>query len=152
MLTRFIPLAIAACALVAGCTTMHPRVERSCEKTRLRRQQGVHGDRHRELPALPGLRRVGRLRPRVRRRQEQADRTFAGSSSAKRACEFAANGIAFDSSVFQCSPESEGKDKFVCKDAHPDFGIFKYSVNVTVKDSLFGPRGVQSLDPWVVNY
>ena len=32
MLTRFIPLAIAACALVAGCTTMHPRVERVAKK------------------------------------------------------------------------------------------------------------------------
>jgi len=70
----------------------------------------------------------------------------------EKGAEFAANGIAFDSSVFQCSPEAEGKDKFVCRNAHPDFGIFKYSVNVTVKDSLFGPRGVQSLDPWVVNY
>ena len=107
MLTRFIPLAIAACALVAGCTTMHPRVERVAKK--------LDCDGSKECTVTVTVNCLHYL-----------------------GCDV--------------SVESEGKDKFVCKDAHPDFGIFKYSVNVTVKDSLFGPRGVQSLDPWVVNY
>ena len=64
--------------------------------------------------------------------------------------EFAANGIVIDNSAFEC--RAEAKDAFVCRDRHPEFGIFKYAIHVTVKDSVFGPRGVQSLDPWIVNH
>ena len=63
--------------------------------------------------------------------------------------EFTADGISFRNSAFDCRPE--GKQAFVCRDAHPAFGVFRYTVNVTVKQSPFGPRGVQSLDRWVVN-
>jgi hypothetical protein len=149
MLTRFIPLAIAACALVAGCTTMHPRVERVAKK--------LDCDGSKECTVTVTVNCLHYLGCDV---SVDYDLVFVAGKNkqtdirwklvGEKGVEFAANGIAFDSSVFQCS--SEGKDKFVCKDAHPDFGIFKYSVNVTVKDSLFGPRGVQSLDPWVVNY
>ena len=31
----------------------------------------------------------------------------------EKGAQFAANGVAFDSSVFQCAPEAEGKDNFV---------------------------------------
>ena len=151
MLTRFIPLAVAACALVAGCTTMHPRVERVAKK--------LDCDGSKECTVTVTVNCLHYLGCDL---SVDYDLVFVAGKNkqtdirwklvGEKGVEFAANGIAFDSSVFQCSPESEGKDKFVCKDAHPDFGIFKYSVNVTVKDSLFGPRGVQSLDPWVVNY
>ena len=68
---------------------------------------------------------------------------------ARAVAEFTADGISFRNSAFDCRPE--GKQAFVCRDAHPAFGVFRYTVNVTVKQSPFGPRGVQSLDRWVVN-
>jgi hypothetical protein len=55
-----------------------------------------------------------------------------------------------DSGEFQCSPKPERKE-FACSDKHTDFGVFKYRINVTVPESVFGPRGVPSLDPWIVN-
>lgn len=63
--------------------------------------------------------------------------------------EFADNGIVVGNSAFDCKPA--GKKKFMCTDKHPEFGVFKYAINVTIKESPFGPRGVQSLDPWIVN-
>jgi hypothetical protein len=68
----------------------------------------------------------------------------------ERQAEFADNGIVLDNSSFECRPE--GKDAYMCRDKHPDFGVFKYAINLTIKDSAFGPRGVQSLDPWIVNH
>ena len=68
----------------------------------------------------------------------------------ERQVEFANNGIVLDNAAFEC--RAEGRDGYVCRDKHPDFGVFKYGINVTVKDGVFGPRGVQSLDPWIVNH
>jgi hypothetical protein len=67
----------------------------------------------------------------------------------EKGAEFASNGIVVENSVFDCKPE--GRDRFSCTDKHPDFGVYKYAINVTVKDGVFGPRGVQSLDPWIIN-
>jgi hypothetical protein len=151
MPTRIIPLAFACCVLIAGCTAMHPRVERVGKK--------LDCDGSKECLVTVTVNCLHYLGCDV---SVDYDLVFVAGKNkqmdirwklvGEKGVEFAANGIAFDSSVFQSTPESEGKDQFVCKDTHPDFGIFKYSVNVTVKDSLFGPRGVQSLDPWVVNY
>ena len=69
---------------------------------------------------------------------------------AERQVEFANNGIVLDNVAFEC--KAEGRDAYVCHDRHPDFGVFKYGINVTVKDGAFGPRGVQSLDPWIINH
>ena len=63
---------------------------------------------------------------------------------------FPADGIALDSGEFDCSRKPEGKE-ISCVDRHSGFGIFKYRVNVTVPNSAFGPRGVPSLDPWIIN-
>ncbi len=63
--------------------------------------------------------------------------------------EFAGNGIVLDNADFDC--KAQGKDKFRCSDRHSGFGVFKYTVNITAPKSAFGPRGVPSLDPWVVN-
>ena len=151
MSTRTVSWTLAACALIASCTAMHPRVERvakklDCDGTKACTVTVTVNCLHYlgceifvdyDLVFVAGKNNKTDLRWKL-----------AGDKGAQ----FAANGIAFESSVFQCTMESEGRDTFVCKNAHPDFGIFKYSVNVTVKDSLFGARGVQSLDPWVVNY
>ena len=63
--------------------------------------------------------------------------------------EFAATGIVIDNSVFECAVE--GGATIACRDRHPEFGVFKYAINVTVKNSAVGPRGVPSLDGWIVN-
>lgn len=63
--------------------------------------------------------------------------------------EFAGNGIVLDDTQFKCRPKE--KKGYVCSDSHSDFGVFKYTINVTVPSSAFGPRGVPSLDPWIVN-
>jgi len=151
MLKRTPAAALVGCILVAGCATMHPSVQRSarkldCDGSNACTVTVVVDCLHYfgcDISVDYDLVFVSGKNNKIDIRWQ-----LAGEKGAA----FAANGIALDSSVFQCAPEGEGKDKFVCKDAHPDFGIFKYSVNVTVKDSLFGPRGVQSLDPWVVNY
>ncbi len=151
MSMRISAAAIAACVLLAGCAAMHPRVERSAKK--------LDCDGSKACTVTVSVECLHYLGCDI---SVDYDLVFVSGKNNKvdirwqlageKGAAFAANGIALDSSVFQCGPEGEGKDKFVCKNAHPDFGIFKYSVNVTVKDSLFGPRGVQSLDPWVVNY
>lgn len=64
--------------------------------------------------------------------------------------EFPANGIVLDETEFECKGTPE-KKQFACTDKHSDFGVFKYRINVTVPQSAFGPRGVPSLDPWIVN-
>jgi len=63
---------------------------------------------------------------------------------------FPSNGIVLDSGEFQCSAKLETKE-FACADKHVDFGVFKYRINVIVPQGVFGPRGVPSLDPWIVN-
>jgi len=151
MLKRISAAVIIGCFLLGGCASLHPRVQHSGKKldcdgssactvtvtVECLHYLGCDISVDYDLVLITGKNTKIDIRWQL-----------AGEKGAA----FAANGIALDSSVFQCAPEGEGKDRFVCRNAHPDFGIFKYSVNVTVKDSLFGPRGVQSLDPWVVNY
>jgi hypothetical protein len=86
----------------------------------------------------------------VRLQQRGEFAGVVGGKGGERQAEFAENGIVLDNSSFECRPE--GKDTWLCRDKHPDFGVFKYGINLTVKDSPFGPRGVQSLDPWIVNH
>ena len=71
---------------------------------------------------------------------------LGGDASAQ----FAVNGIVINDPEIQCAAKPETRE-FQCTDRHHDFGIFKYRVNVTVPQSIFGPRGVPSLDPWIVN-
>jgi hypothetical protein len=55
-----------------------------------------------------------------------------------------------DHADFQCGPKPETRE-FTCSDRHADFGVLKYRINVTVPQSLFGPRGVPALEAWIVN-
>lgn len=63
---------------------------------------------------------------------------------------FASNGIALDSVAFDCKPGADRKS-YRCSDKHPDFGVFRYTVNVSVPKSAFGPRGATAVDRWIVN-
>jgi len=141
-------LALIACLLLAGCSVLQPRVEKAAKRldcdgskdctvvvtVTCVRFYGCDLAVDYDLVLVSG-----------RDRRTDVRWVLRGEPAA----EFASNGIVLDSSDFECRPE--GKDKFACTDKHPGFGVFKYAVNVTVRDSAFGPRGVPSLDPWIVN-
>jgi hypothetical protein len=140
---------VVTCMLIAGCAAMHPRTEREARQKTCDGsgecvvQVRVDCDRFYgcELSVDYDLLLV----------EGQGKRTdivwrLAGDSGAR----FATNGIVVPSSDFECAARAETRE-FACSDKHPEFGIFKYRVNVTVPSSLFGPRGVPSLDPWIVN-
>jgi len=148
MPTRTGCAALAACFLLAGCAEMHPRVERVAKKL------DCDGSKECAITVTVSCLHffgcdisvdhdlvlvLGRNRPVDIRWKLEGEK----------GAEFASNGIVVQNSVFDCKPE--GKERFSCTDKHPDFGVYKYAVNVTIKDSLFGPRGVQSLDPWIIN-
>ena len=140
---------LIACGLVAGCAAMHPRVpheakQKNCEGGgACAIEVGIDCDRFYgcdlhvdyDLVIVEGPGKPTEIVWRL-----------AGETAAR----FATNGIVVPSSDFECAPRQDGRE-FACSDKHPEFGIFKYRVNVTVPDSLFGPRGVPSLDPWIVN-
>ena len=140
--------ALLACLLATGCASMEPRVQRAgnkldCDGSR-ECAVTVNVDCKRyftcdvwvdyDMVAVMGENRAQDIRWKL-----------VGEPNA----EFTSDGISFRNSAFDCNPE--GKQAFVCRDAHPGFGVFKYTVNVTLKESPFGPRGIQSLDRWVVN-
>ncbi|HXU66459.1 MAG TPA: hypothetical protein VN707_03790 [Casimicrobiaceae bacterium] len=140
---------VVACVLVAGCAAMHPRIEREARQKSCRGsgecivQVRVDCDRFYgcELSVDYDLLVVeGAGKP------TEIVWRLEGDVGAR----FAANGIAVPSSEFECAARPQTRE-FACSDKHPEFGIFKYRVNVTVPSSLFGPRGVPSLDPWIVN-
>ena len=148
MSIRRLGFAFVACLSLAACTLMHPRVERSaqkleCDATRdctvvvtvsCERFYGCAMSVDYDLVLV-----LGRDKPTDLHWQLRGDTT----------AEFASNGIALDSSEFEC--RRDAPDRFSCRDRHSSFGAFKYTINVTVKDSTFGARGVPSLDPWIVN-
>lgn len=140
---------VFACTLLTACAGMHPRPAReskqaTCEtgsacvievKVDCDRFYGCDLSVDYDLVLVKGRGKSAELVWRL-----------AGDAGAR----FGTNGIVLDSSEFQCGPRAEMRE-FACTDRHADFGIFKYRVNVTVPKSLFGPRGVPSLDPWIVN-
>ncbi len=151
MSLRLSAAAVAGCMLAAGCVTMHPPVDKGaakldCDGSKACVVTVTVNCLHYKLCDVS----VDYDLVFVSSRNNKADIRWqlAGEPGA----EFAPNGIVIDSAVFKCGSDADGRKGFVCRNAHPEFGIFKYSVNVTVKDSAFGPRGVRSLDPWVVNY
>ena len=141
--------AVVTCALLAGCAAMHPPIEReskqkTCEgagacvievKVDCDRFYGCNLSVDYDLVLVKG-----------RGQRTEIVWRLTGDTAAR----FATNGIVIPSSDFECAPRQETRE-FACSDKHPEFGIFKYRVNVTVPASLFGPRGVPSLDPWIVN-
>jgi hypothetical protein len=140
---------VVACSLIAGCAAMHPPPERvskqaACEgegpcvidvKVECDRFYGCELSVDYDLVLVKGRGKRTEILWRMR-----------GDTAAR----FASNGIVLDSTEFECVGRAEGRE-FSCADKHAGFGIFKYRVNVTVPKSLFGPRGVPSLDPWIVN-
>ena len=140
---------VVACVLVAGCAAMHPRVER---EAKLKTCEGA-GDCVLEV-SVDCDRFYGCdlsvdydvVLVKDRGKPKDIVWRLTGDTGAR----FASNGIVVPSSDFGCAVRADPRE-FACGDKHPEFGIFKYRVNVTVPSSLFGPRGVPSLDPWIVN-
>lgn len=140
---------VFACTLLAACAEMHPRPERqskqaTCESgsacvvnvnVACEHFYGCELSVDYDLVLVEGPGKSTEIIWRL-----------TGGAGAR----FATNGIVLDSSEFECGARAEMRE-FACADKHSDFGIFKYRVNVTVPKSLFGPRGVPSLDPWIVN-
>ncbi|HKU84896.1 MAG TPA: hypothetical protein VJV77_01005 [Casimicrobiaceae bacterium] len=140
--------ALLACLFVTGCATMEPRVQRAGNKL------DCDGSRECAVTVNVDCKRYFTCDVWVdydmvavvnENRAQDIRWKLVGEPNA----EFTSDGISFRNSAFDCNPE--GKQAFVCRDSHPGFGVFKYTVNVTLKDSPFGPRGVQSLDRWVAN-
>jgi hypothetical protein len=145
---RTLFIAFVAASLLAGCAIIQPRVQKTANKLECDGSKdcavavSVDCPRYFECDLSVDYDVVvvlGQNRP--------VD--IRWKLSGARQVEFADNGIRFDNSVFEC--KREGADVYVCRDKHPDFGVYKYGISVTIKDSPFGPRGVQSLDPWVIN-
>ena len=148
-MTKATRSSVMAVALLAGCAAMHPPVERTsaklaCDSGRecvvnvdvtCERFYGCRLAVDHDLVLV-----MGRGKP------TSIVWRLAGESGAR----FTSNGIVLDSSDFDCAAGPETKE-FKCTDRHGDFGVFKYRVNVSVPQSPFGPRGVPSLDPWIVN-
>jgi hypothetical protein len=141
---------IVACLLLSGCAAMYPRVEPtptllSCD-----------GSKACVVPVNVACSRFYGCRLIVdndlivvesdRGKAQDIVWRLVGETQAQ----FPSNGIVLDNTDFQCRPKPETRE-FVCTDRHAGFGVFKYRINVTVPQSLFGPRGVPSLDPWIVN-
>jgi hypothetical protein len=141
---------VVVCALLTGCAAMHPRTERAAQQQRCEgggactvvvkvdceRFYGCELSVDYDLVLVNG-----------RGKGTDIVWRLSGETGAR----FTSNGIVVDSSEFErCAPRADARE-YVCRDRHSDFGIFKYRVNVTVPKSLFGPRGVPSLDPWIVN-
>ena len=140
--------ALLTCLLAAGCTSMEPRAQRVGNKL------DCDGSRECAVTVNVDCKRYFACDVWIdsdtivvlgENRAQEIRWKLVGEPNA----EFTSDGISFRNSAFDCKPDE--KQAFVCRDAHPGFGVFRYTVNVTVKESPFGPRGVQSLDRWLVN-
>ena len=140
---------VVACSLLVGCAALYPRTEtvskqRDCESggtcviavnVACTRFYGCELSVDYDLILVKG-----------RGKSMNIVWRLTGDPGAS----FPSDGFVLDSGEFQCSARPETKE-FACADKHTDFGVFKYRINVTVPESVFGPRGVPSLDPWIVN-
>jgi len=140
---------VIACALLTGCAALYPRTEtvskqRTCDggdacviavNVACARFYGCELSVDYDLVLVKG-----------RGKSTNIVWRLTGDAGAS----FPSNGIVLDHSEFQCSAKPETKE-FACADKHADFGVFKYRINVVVPQGVFGPRGVPSLDPWIVN-
>jgi hypothetical protein len=140
---------VVASALVAGCAAMHPRIEHEAKQKRCEGAAECVVEVRVECERFYGCDlSVDYDLVLVEGRGQRTEIVWrlTGESAAR----FAANGIVVPSCDFECRPRLDARE-FACSDKHPEFGIFKYRVNVTIPASPFGPRGVPSLDPWIVN-
>ena len=140
---------VVACSLLAGCAAMHPRPDRILKHTTCEGGGPCRVDVKVECDRFYGCDlSVDYDLIVVNDRAKRTDIVWrlSGDGGAR----FAANGVVIDNTEFDCGPRADARE-FACTDKHSDFGVFKYRINVTVPHSLFGPRGVPSLDPWIVN-
>ena len=140
---------IVACALLAGCAAMYPRVEPA------RTLLTCDGTKACVVPVNVACSRFYGCRLVVddevvlvegRGKPQEIVWRLVGDTQAQ----FPANGVVLDDADFTCGAKPQTRE-FACTDLHMKFGVFKYRINVAVPQSLFGPRGVPSLDPWIVN-
>jgi len=139
---------VVGCSLLTACAAMHPRTERVVKQQTCEGGGACVVDVRVDCDRFYGCElSVDDDLVLVKERGRATDLVWRllGETRAR----FAHNGIVIDSGEFACAPRSERE--FACTDKHSDFGVFKYRVNVTLPESLFGPRGVPSLDPWIVN-
>jgi hypothetical protein len=140
---------VVACTLVAGCAGMHPRPPREAKLQHCQGSAACAVEVKVECERFFGCDLdVDYDLVLVEERGKRVDIVWrlSGDTGAR----FPASGVVLDSTEFECGPRADGRE-FACTDKHSDFGVFKYRINVTVPQSLFGPRGVPSLDPWIVN-
>jgi hypothetical protein len=140
---------IVACSLLAGCAAMHPQVPRESKQLSCEAGSACAIDVHVDCDRFRGCAlSVEHDLVLVKGRGTQT--RIVWRLTGDTAVRFASRGIALDSSEFECAPGADARE-YACSDRHSDFGVFKYRVNVTVPKSAFGPRGVPSLDAWIVN-
>jgi hypothetical protein len=140
---------VVACALVAGCAAMHPRPPREAKQQQCEGGGACRVEVRVECERFYGCELFvdyDLVLVNDRNKRTEIVWRLTGDAGAR----FASNGVVIDSSEFECGPRGDGRE-FACTDKHSDFGVFKYRVNVTLPQSPFGPRGVPSLDPWIVN-
>ncbi len=144
-----LPMSLAACALLAGCAGMYPRVESTP------RLLTCDGSTPCVVPVTVSCVRFYGCRLLVddevvlvkgRGKPVEIVWRLGGDTPSQ----FPSNAIVLDNSAFECHARPEARE-YACTDRHTEFGIFKYRINVTVPESVFGPRGVPPLDPWIVN-
>jgi hypothetical protein len=140
---------VTACSLLAGCAAMHPQPERVLTHASCHAGSACPVDVKVTCDRFYGC--SISVDPDLVVVEDRGRRTdIVWRLSGETGARFASNGIAFNDSLFMCEPRGDGRE-FVCGDTPPEFGVFEYRITVTVPQSLFGPRGVQSLDPWIVN-
>jgi len=140
---------ITACSLLAGCAAMHPQPARVLKHASCHAGSACPVDVNVtcdhfygcSISVVPDLIVV----------EDRGQRTdIVWRLSGEPGARFASDGVTFNDSLFKCEPRGDGRE-FVCGDTSPGFGVFEYRITVTVPHSPFGPRGVVSLDPWIVN-
>jgi hypothetical protein len=148
MRIRTVCMALLVLAL-AGCSLLHPRVERAAKKLECDGSRDCTVAVTATCSHFYGCDLATEydlvLVSSPRDKPVDIRWQLAGETGA----EFTSDGISFEHSMFDC--RQEDPRTFACTDRNTEFGVFKYAVHLTVKGSAFGPRGVQSLDPWVVN-
>jgi hypothetical protein len=140
---------IIACSLLGGCAAMHPQSQRVLNHASCHAGSACPVDVKVTCDHFYGCNiSVDPDLIVVEDRGQRAD--IVWKLSGDTGVRFPTNGVVFDDSLFKCEPRADGRE-FVCGETPPGFGVFKYRISVTVPQSLFGPRGAPSLDPWIVN-
>ena len=115
--------ALLACLVAMGCASMDPRVQRAGNSLDCDRNGecavtvNVDCKRYFTCDVWVDYDMVAVL---GEGRAQDVRWNLVGEPNA----EFTSDGISFRNSAFDC--RADGKQAFVCRDAHPGFGVFKY--------------------------